>query len=145
MSKRKEQNREPKKAFQVVNMTNLIQLTDDENEFALQIQQNMRDSESLKNKSNVRIARRTYANSVMRRNNELTETAMIDIAIAAFHDHVVLNDVCCTLQQIIKLLAYEFKVQVTRTRFIDHIRKNAFHKKHTFLNDHDVIRFKLDM
>jgi hypothetical protein len=143
MSKAKAVNKtETAKAhFQVVNLTDSIQLTQDETAFCKAVQDNMQNAEALKNKRLIKIARRTYANSVIRRNDELTETAILDISLAAFRDLSSL----CTLQQVIKFIQSEFKTEVSRSRLTDHIVKNKYHKAHTTVSQHDILRFKSDM
>lgn len=106
-------------------------------EFEASLVENKESAEALKNKSLVKIARRTFANSVVRRNGELTETAVLDFTIGAYLD---MSDKC-TVQMLIKFMAREFKVVVSRSRFADHVAKNKFHKAHTQILEHDVLRF----
>ena len=109
----------------------------DKKAFEASLAENIESAKALENKSLVRIARRTYANSVVRRNGELTETAVLDFVVGAYQD---LSE-GCTVQMLVKFMATEFKMQVSRSRFVKHLADNKWHKDHTQVLEHDVLRF----
>ena len=142
MSKAKQQQ----KTFQVVDMSKDIELSvidielfNAEKQLADSIAENAKNAAILKNKSLIKIAKRTFANSVLRRNDMLTETAMIDIITIMLMSIQADFDTNVTVQLVIKALRNEFKIDVSRNRLIDHYKKNAYFKKHVTVSDNDTL------
>jgi uncharacterized protein YlxP (DUF503 family) len=107
----------------------------DADSFCQSLLKNKQDSANLKNKELVKIASRTYANSILRKNDKLTETAVIDIALVAF----TVNNEQCTLQQVSEFIESEFTMRITATRIRKHIRDNKQKVAHFFKNNVNVL------
>ena len=105
--------------------------------FDATVEANKESAKALKNKSLVRVAKRTYANSVIRRNGTVTESAAIDICLASVQD--LSGKV--TVQQVIEFCSKEL-ILINRARFMSHVRKNKYQVEHVTVKDNDVLRFK---
>lgn len=105
-------------------------------QFEKKVTENHESKQALKNKRLVRIASRTYANSIIRRNNALTESASIDIVLAAVRD---LSE-AVTVQQCVEFCTQEL-IMMNRSRFVDHLRKNKHQAQHVEVLGNDILKF----
>ena len=104
--------------------------------FSKAVEANKESAKSLKNKSIVRVMKRTYANSVIRRNSALTESASIDITLACIVD--LSGKV--TVQQAVEFCSAEL-ILLNRSRFVAHCKKNAHQKEHVVISENDILTF----
>ena len=118
--------------------------------FKKSVTQNEESAKLLKNKRIVRVAKRTHANSILRRNSALTESASVDLTIACLSAKVSKLDKKIegaidlsgkvTVQQAVEFCSSEF-ILINRSRFVDHLKKNAYQKEHVVILDNDILSF----